>query len=112
MAQEDIFQITIRVADIPEFTLTIRRDEEELYRMAIRDVNKLWSNWKGIVKDKDSNKIITVIALRYAKQFYKAMSQMKSEDEQHALLENETLQILGNFEKEIDNILLDINGDL
>lgn len=106
MTESDKFKITIRVADIPEFTLTIKRNEEEFYRKAVNDVNKLWSYWKTSLNNTDSNRILAVIALKFAKQFYESMTARKAEEERH---NNETLEAkeaLDNFEKELDKILI------
>lgn len=108
MNEEDKFKITIRVADIPEFRLTIRRGEEEHYRDAVKEVNKLWSNWKTMVKDSDTPTIITVIALRFAQQFYATLEQAQLAEEDKIQTNKATDEVLENFEKELDKILLDV----
>ncbi|MEG0252512.1 MAG: cell division protein ZapA [Muribaculaceae bacterium] len=108
MTEDDKFKITIRVADIPEFRLTIRRDEEENYRLAVKDVNKLWSNWKTVVKDNDSPTIIAVIALRFAKQFYETLAQLRKAEGENLRIDKNTNEVLENFEKELDKFLLDV----
>lgn len=111
MTENDKFQITIRVADIPEFTLTIKRTDEEFYRKAVMEVNQLWSNWKLNLKNPDSKRILAVIALKFAKQFYDASSMLNKERNDQALKQDEVIDLLDGFEKEMDKILINLNNE-
>ncbi len=108
MNEDDKFKITIRIADVPEFRMNIRRNEEEFYRLAVKEIQKLWSDWKLALKDSDSNKIMTVIALRYAKQFYAALEQIKANDKEYEESLENTNELLEDFEQQLDKILLEI----
>lgn len=108
MAEGDKFKITIRVADVPEFTLTIRREEEEYYRRAVKQVNKLWSDWKQRDNSENSDKIIAVIALKFARKLYEIIAQVRRQEEFYANQQNEINDVLSNFEEAIDKILLEL----
>lgn len=106
MAEDKSFKITIRIADIPEFGLTINRDEEEYYRHAVKEINSMWSNWITRLDNKDSHRIMAVIAIKFAKQFYQTLAQHKVQDANSKDVINKTNEIIEDFEKEIDKILL------
>lgn len=109
MTVNDKFQITIRVADIPEFTLTIRRSEEEFYRAAVKEVNQLWSKWKSSKVNADTNRILAVIALKFAKQFYETLTKLQVDQAQQQVTSEEVKKVLEDFEKDMDKILLGLN---
>ena len=108
MAVEDKLKITIRVADIPEFQMSVKRENEEYYRAAIAEYNRLWSKWKSANPSNDTNRIILTIALSFARQYYEAVSKMRVREEQYASKQKDVEQTLDEFEKQLAKILLEM----
>ena len=107
MAEKDKLKITIKIADIQNFSLTINRDEEELYRRAVEQVNKLWL--KYIKKNIDGNntpRILAIISLMVTKQLFEMKVRMEEYEKYRLSQQDEITEILSGFEKKLDKILL------
>ena len=108
MTIEEKLKITIRIAGIPDFALTIKRSEEEYYRAAVRDVNKLLTKWQNSTNTFDSDRIFAIIAIMFAKQSYETLAQKNEIEENFNQTETKTLEFLEDFEKELDRILFNV----
>lgn len=109
MAEKDKLKITIKIADIQNFSLTINRDEEEFYRKAVDQVNKLWL--KYIKKNIDGNntpRILAIISLMVTKQLFEMKVKMEEYEKCRLNQQEEITEILSGFEKELDKILLNL----
>lgn len=94
---DDKLNITIRIAELPPIALQIARHEEENIRTAEYNVNRLWNNWRHRFTDKSSTEVLGMVAFQFAKLYTILNSQV-----------NEAETMLQHFEKELDNILLDM----
>lgn len=90
--------ITIKIADVAPIGMEIDPADEEIVRIAERNVNKLWSTWRNVFDSKTSKEILAMVAYQFARRYYQLARQAK---------EQETL--LADFEKELDT-LLDISN--
>lgn len=86
--------ISIRIADVAPFRLTIKRETEYAVREAERGVNEVWSKWRNKFEDRNSKEILAMVAYQYAKLYFQQL---------HF---NETLmKQVGEFESELDGLL-------
>lgn len=95
----DKLNITIRIADQPAMSLSINRDDEECIRMAEYNVNRLWNAWSTKFKTKTSREVLAMVAFRFAELFYRLNNSA-----------TETTAMLENFEKNLDDILLEMES--
>ncbi len=95
----DKLNITIRIADQPPIPLYINRGDEENIRTAEYNVNRLWNAWSTKYKNKTSHEVLAMVAFRFAELFYKLNSSA-----------NETNGVLEEFEKGLDDILLEMES--
>lgn len=96
---KDKLNITIRIAELPPFALQIDRKEEEVIRNAEYNVNKLWRTWRQRFADKSSTEVLGMVAFQFAKLFTVLNRQA-----------DETTAVLERFERQLDNLLLDIDA--
>ncbi len=94
---KDKLNITIRIAGLAPIPLSINIKDEELIRSAEYNVNLLWTAWSQRFKDKSSSEILAMVAFQFAKLYLTLSAQEKATDE-----------VLSEFEKELDNILLNV----
>lgn len=94
----DKLNITIRIAGLAPFPLSINRADEELIRNAEYNVNELWRKWCGRFKDRTPQEVMGMVAFQFAKLYFMISAQAASMEE-----------ILSDFEKELDNILLKVD---
>ncbi len=94
---KDKLNITIRIAHLPPIPLQIERNQEEIFRTAEYNVNKLWSSWCDRYPNKAKEEVLAMVTFQFAKYYYTL---------QHR--ENETMKALSDFESELDKILLDV----
>lgn len=90
--------ITIRIADVPKIPLSIHREDEELVRIAEKNVNSLWGDWSEKFKEKSSKEILAMVAYQFAKLYYTSVATNEKLDE-----------MLLDFENGLDEILLKID---
>lgn len=112
MAEKDKFKITIKVADIQDFSLTINRDEEEYYRRAVEQVNRLWL--KYIKKNIDGNntpRILAVISLMVTKQLFEMKVKMDEYEKRLNNQQDEIKELLSGFEQDLNKILMNLPDD-
>lgn len=86
--------ITIRIADVPAMSMTIKPETEEIVRLAERNVNNLWSTWRGQFSKKSSKEVLAMVAYQFAKHYYEQVSVNEAE---HA--------VVAEFESELDRLL-------
>lgn len=94
----DKLNITIRIAGLAPFPLSINRADEELIRNAEYNVNALWRKWCGRFKDRTPQEVMGMVAFQFAKLYFLIMAQASSMEE-----------ILSDFEAELDDILLKVD---
>ncbi len=94
---KDKLNITIRIAGLAPIPLSINMKDEEIIRSAEYNVNQLWSAWSQRFKDKSSSEILAMVAFQFAKLYLTLSAQEKETDE-----------VLCEFEKELDDILLKV----
>lgn len=92
--------ITIDIADVERFRMEIDREDEELVRTAAYQVNKVWQMWSHEYADRSSKDILAMVALQFARLFYKQKN-----------INSEQQQLIAGFEDELDR-LLQIMGTL
>jgi hypothetical protein len=98
MAKKDVINITINIADVGPLSLQSPRDKEEMYRTVERNVHTLWAKWMQKFEDMSSQKVLAMVAFRFAELYY----------EQDAL-NKESDSVLEDFEKRLDEILLKVD---
>ncbi len=91
---EDVFKITIKIADAAPFQLKIKRDEEIVYRKAEHHVNELWAKWRQALKNESSQDVLARVALATAELFYRKTGQL-----------DQQAQMIDDFEKQLDKLL-------
>ena len=112
MTEKDKFKITIKVADIQDFSLTIRRDEEVYYRRAIEQVNQLWMTYvKNNVDGNNTQRILAVISLMVTKQMFEMQTKVRDYEGRRLKQQNEIADMLSGFEQELDKILMNLPED-
>ncbi len=89
--------ITIRIADQAPMPLYINRDDEEVIRTAEYNVNRLWNLWSTKHKTKSSNEVLAMVAFRFAELYFRLNNTATV-----------TTAMLENFEKGLDDILLEM----
>lgn len=104
----DKLTITMRVADLPDFTINIRREEEEAYRKIQKEINRMWENWMKSAPEMTSHGIMAFIAIKFAKKLYDTAIAMNHLQADTVNRQNDINTMLADFESEIDKILLDI----
>ena len=104
----DKFKITIRIADLPNLSISIKSHEEKAYRDIVDEINRRWEDRKKKVPAEDDKTSMAIIALRFAKQFYDTVMSMKEQQLEQGERQNELNKVLTDFENNIDNILLKI----
>lgn len=62
--------INIRIADTTPLPMRIDRDDEEVIRIAERNVNDLWKSWSKRFPDKSSSDILGMVAFRFAQLYF------------------------------------------
>lgn len=93
----DKLDITLRIADV-KLSLTINRDEEQLLRDVTKEVNHVFDAYKQRFGNSSNEEILAKVTLLFAKGYLTMTAQAKELD-----------TLLGDFEKSLDNILLDID---
>lgn len=91
---KDNLNITIRIADVPPISMTIRRDAEERVREAERSVNRVWKTWRAEFDQKSSKEVLAMVAVQFARLYFEL---------QHATAENR--RSLEAFEAQLDDFL-------
>lgn len=95
---DDKLNITIRLADVKPLSLSIDRDEEPRYREAEKLVNTLWNKWMARFKGTDSSEeVMAKVAFQFARLYSQAYRDNKA-----------TNELLTDFEKELDEIVIKI----
>lgn len=90
--------ITIRVADVAPMSMTIKPDTEEIVRKAERNVNNLWSTWRGQFSKKSSKEVLAMVAYQFAKHYYELLDHIDAEQ-----------AVVAEFEAELDRLLQIVN---
>ena len=88
-------KIRLDVADAEPIVFSIEPSEEPIYRKANAHVNNMWQKWFADQPTKGSHYALAKVALAFAELYYRKAEQ----------LERQT-KVLGDFEKELDSILL------
>ncbi len=91
---EDIFKVTIHIADTEPVQFPIRRSEERLYRKAEYHVNKLWKEWSKSDPRRSTADILARVALAFAELYYRKTDQFEEQQ-----------KMIGDFERELDRLL-------
>ncbi|MBD5171082.1 MAG: cell division protein ZapA [Bacteroidales bacterium] len=86
--------ITIRIADVEPISLTVKLEEEEMVRLAERQVNKVWSQWRSDFHTRTSKEVLAMVAYQFAHRYYELLGAVKERD-----------KILSDFEAELDRLL-------
>lgn len=90
--------INIRIADVKPFALSISADDEALYRESEKLVNTLWNKWMARFKGTDSSEeVMAKVAFQFARLYSQAYRDNKA-----------TNELLTDFEKELDEIVIKI----
>lgn len=100
MKDRDRIRVTIKLADVAPLQFEIKRDDEQWIRTAERKVNSLWSHWREAHPQKSSKDVLAMVAYQYAELYYRLLGQVNSQAE-----------TLDEFEKMLDNILLQMPDD-
>lgn len=88
-------RVTIKIADAEPIHFEIDREEEKVYRKAEYHVNKLWSDWRQVHKNKSSQEILARVALAFAELYYRKSDQLEGQ-----------ARMIDDFEKQLDDLLL------
>ncbi|MCH5245928.1 MAG: cell division protein ZapA [Muribaculaceae bacterium] len=86
--------ISIRIAGTPPIPMRINRDDEEVIRIAERNVNDLFKAWSLKFRDKGSEEILAMVAFRFAELYFNQQTAVSGID-----------NILTQIENELDNQL-------
>lgn len=86
--------ITIKIADVAPISLTIDSSDEEVARMAERQVNKVWNTWRQEFDGRTSKEILAMAAYQFARRYYTLLASV-----------NDQKSLLKEFEAELDNLL-------
>ncbi len=62
--------INVRIADTPPLPMRIDRDDEEVIRIAERNVNELWRSWSDRFPGKSSSEVLAMVAFRFAQLYF------------------------------------------
>lgn len=107
MTDNDSFKITIKVGDLDPFKINIKRNSEEFYRIATTKINDMWRKFKLQGNTSDAQ-IFAGIALRFAAQLYSTLDKIRQAEENVKLDEAKVQDLLTEFEKKLDGILIDM----
>ena len=89
-------QIEVRLANCKPIPFMIYEDEEEIAIIAQEDVTHIWKVWRErYSKEKSSFEVMAMVAFQYARLYYTKDAH-----------ESNTIELLDNFEKELDSLLL------
>ncbi|MDE5642833.1 MAG: cell division protein ZapA [Muribaculaceae bacterium] len=91
---DELFRVTIHIADTEPVQFEIERSEERLYREAEYHVNQLWKKWSKSDPKRSTADILARVALAFAELYYRKKSQF---EEQHRMIDD--------FERELDRLL-------
>lgn len=91
---EEKQNISVRIANTPPIPMRINRDDEEVIRIAERNVNNLYNTWLAKFHDKSREEILAMVAFRFAELYFNQQTAAAGIDE-----------ILGNIEAELDQQL-------
>ena len=99
MATTDIkTNITIKLADVKAFAMSIPVDDEPIYRESEQLVNKLWNKWMARFKGTDSSEeVMAKVAFQFARLYAQAYNNNIA-----------TNEFLTDFEKQLDEIVLKV----
>lgn len=98
MDDEKKHRFTAKIADVEPFVFNIGLSEEPVFRRAEYHVNELWRKMCREQPGRSSHYILAKVALAFAELYYRKAEQLGS---QSALLDD--------FEKQLDDILLQID---
>lgn len=87
--------ITLRLAGYPAIPMHgITPSEEEVLRLAERQINSLWDSWKSRFPKKTEGEVMAMVALRFAELYF--ISEQRAQA---------TSDRIDRFEKELDELL-------
>lgn len=89
-------EITLRIADMEPLSLSVSSEEVERWYNARDLVNRLWKLWRTSFPEKSSKEVLAMVAVSYAQAFVV-----------HSASEQETKNLLDEFEKNLDSLLVD-----
>lgn len=112
MAENDRRKITIRIADLPAYSLLADEQEEEEYRLAAKEVTSYLNAYRGRVKSLDKEQQISIVALTMARRSFQYQRLYEALAAEREAVQKEQRDVLTDFEQKLDKILLDIEpGD-
>lgn len=99
MPLRDKLDITLRIGDVT-LSLTISPEEEAMLRQVAKEVNHAYSAYESRFQGSPANEILAKVTLLFAKGYLNLSAQAKR-----------TEAILGDFEHQLDEILLETNPE-
>ncbi|MBD5241670.1 MAG: cell division protein ZapA [Paramuribaculum sp.] len=94
---KDKIDINLRIADVA-LSLSIKPDEEQLFREAAKGINDVWSSWRSRFSANSSVEVLAKVTLLFSKSFLELKRQTVRTEE-----------ILDSIEQTLDMLLLDSN---
>lgn len=99
MEDEKKHRFTAKIADAEPFVFNIGLSEEPVFRRAEYHVNELWRKMCREQPGRSSHYILAKVALAFAELYYRKAEQL-----------NAQTAMLDGFEKQLDEILLQIDN--
>lgn len=94
MTTQKEHRITIKIGDVPTFTLPVREDEESFYRHVIEQINNNVNRFRFGKNPDDPAVALAKVTLYYATMLYRQTNLINSQAE-----------MLQTFEERIDSLL-------
>lgn len=82
--------------------------EEEEYRRAAKEVTTYLNAWQQRAKSLDKEQQISIVALTMARRSYQYQQLYEALSEERTAAETQQAELLADFEKTLDKILIDI----
>ena len=90
----DIFRITIKIADVEPFQIEVKREEEKIYRKAVDLINRTWNQLRQSNKNESSHFVLAKTALSVGELYYRKSGEIEAQS-----------RMIDDFEKQLDKLL-------